>query len=521
MDSTKIKAIIVAVLATFSALYLGITAATAQLEAIAWVTGAVGLIVCLLLGRNIWLLIPFTAALNLTFRVPGQPTALLIGQGLFLGFSVLFLLMRKLPFRLHFTELEWWMVIVTAFVVQVYFRNPVGLNIFGGESVGGRPYAIYAVTLVSCLLMSGIQTGPAQLKWILRLSILGGVANFGLNLFGRFVPSIGFYFGAAGEFTDSDPTGENTPDPGRATRISFLGNAAKNISLWVSVFVSPLATFVKPLWLILLLISLGFAMMSGFRNVIATVGLTYMLGLLYRGGFHHFAASALLGALCIGALAVVNSTNPLPPNAQRALSFLPGTWEEHIRRDAEQSTDWRFEIWEEVLTTDRWISNKWLGDGLGFTTQELRAQLAAKDNELRGVSGFDAHRETILSNGDYHSGPVQTIRTIGYIGLTFLLAAMIRLAMHAHRLIRRFRNTEWFPMTMFVGIPLIIEPIFFVFVFGTFQSGASTLLLGIAMVRLLQTNLSPSEALPHPGREWVPMSVKNRAPNTGAPVSAS
>ena len=39
-DASKLKAIIVAILATFAALYLGIAAATAQIEAIAWVAGA-------------------------------------------------------------------------------------------------------------------------------------------------------------------------------------------------------------------------------------------------------------------------------------------------------------------------------------------------------------------------------------------------------------------------------------------------------------------------------------------------
>jgi hypothetical protein len=284
-------------------------------------------------------------------------------------------------------------------------------------------------------------------------------------------------------------------DPERASRIGFLGSAARDICLWVSAFISPLKAITKPLWLGLILLSLAFAAMSGFRNAIAFIGLTYCMGLLYRGGFIHFAASAVLGCVAVVLLAVANLAFPLPPNAQRALSFLPGTWDQHIVRDAENSIDWRYEVWLEVLTTDRWIANKWIGDGLGFTRQELQAQMALMDTtrQIRTISGFDQQRDFILANADYHSGPVQTIRIIGYVGLAVLLLAMFRLAVHAHHLMRRYRNTHWYPLVLFVGIPCIVYPLFFTFIFGTFQIGAATFMTSAAMVRILQRNLPSPE----------------------------
>lgn len=188
-------------------------------------------------------------------------------------------------------------------------------------------------------------------------------------------------------------------------------------------------------------------------------------------------------------LAAINLVAPLPPNIQRALTFLPGTWEDRYRRDAESSSEWRFEIWREVLTSPRWIENKWLGDGLGFKASELAAQQNMQLGNRASISGFDVHRDAILKSGDYHSGPVQTIRTIGYVGLVFLLIALVRLAVHAHRQIQRCRNTEWFPLALLVGIPLISFPFFFVFVFGGFTTGFTSLFMGYGMVRILEKNL--------------------------------
>lgn len=490
MDSSKIKAIIIVVLAAFAALYLGISAATAQVEAVSWIIGGTTITVCILLGRRIWLLIPFMGVLGLTFRIPGQPTSLLLAQCLFLTFSSLLLLMRRLPYRLRFSELEIWTLLLVLMVLQVYFRNPVGVSIFGGDTVGGRPYAIFGITVLTSLFLFGLAVTPKDLALVFRLTVLGGILNFILFSIGFFVPKVGMLYGAVSGFESNSPGGTNAAGPERASRIGFVGVAAKNFSLWVCCKISPLRAVLHPLWLALIIVSLAFAAWSGYRNTVAAVGLTYICGILYRGGGSQLIASIIVGVSALVLLALVNSMAPLPLNIQRSLSFLPGTWSADVKLDASQSTEWRTELWKEVLFTDRWINNKVLGDGLGFTKKELQTQMdLATKTGVVGISGFDVHRETILSNADYHSGPVQTIRTIGYVGLVILLVAMIRLAVHAHRQILRCRNTEWYPLALLIGIPLIWAPIFFTFIFGSFQIGATGFLLGAAMVRLLQNNL--------------------------------
>ena len=119
--------------------------------------------------------------------------------------------------------------------------------------------------------------------------------------------------------------------------------------------------------------------------------------------------------------------------------------------------------------TDRWIQNKWIGDGLGFSARELAAESTDRKGARAGISGFDAHRESVLASGDYHSGPVSCIRVFGYLGLIVFVLAQIRLAVHAHRQIVRCRDTEWLPLALFTGIPLVYGPVFFVFVFGDFK----------------------------------------------------
>lgn len=491
MDSKKIQFIIIGILATFVALYLGVSAATAQFETIVWVIGSAVLITCISLGRKIWLLIPFMGALGISLRIPGQPDSGLLGLLLVLGFSVPLFLMRKLPLRYAWTELEFWCLIVTLFVVQVYLRNPVGVYLFGGGSVGGKPYIIFAIYLAGGFYLAGLKVPSSDLKWLLRLSIMGGILNLAISILGTFVYSIGSITGAA-QVSDDKLGNEGygkAVDAGATSRIGYLGGFGNNLSLWISAYMSPLRACMRPLWGVLLLLAISAAMMSGFRNSIMSVGFTILLGIMYRSGFSGVVLS-VFGLICgLALLAAINVITPLPPNMQRSLTFLPGTWEERYRRDTKESNEWRFEIWREVLTSKRWIENKWIGDGLGFKASELASQLNMKNTSGLGTSGFEDHREAILKNGDYHSGPVQTIRTIGYIGLIFLLIAQVRLAVQAHRQIQRCRYTEWFPLALLIGIPLVWTPFFFVFVFGTFSGAAASLFLGSGMVRLLENNL--------------------------------
>jgi hypothetical protein len=508
-DSSKLKLIIVAVLALFAALYLGIAAATAQLETIGWVLGGGTLAICILLGRRVWLLIPLMAAVNLGLQIPGQPTTLLLAQALVIGFCTILFLMRRLPYQFQWTELEFWGLIVSLFILQVYMRNPVSVSIFGGDTVGGRGYILYTIAFISALLFCGLRVSHRDLKLFLPLSILGGLCNLAVAIIGIFNPMIAFYTGMANMKSLSQGFENEVIDRKSATRVGYLSTFGNNLSLWICSYISPLKALLRPLWMILMLTSIGVAAMSGFRNSIVSVGIIFTVGIIYRSGFGGMAVSILGGIVGIILLSFANTLYPLPPNIQRALTIVPGTWEQRYKDETKGSTEWRVEIWKEALLSDRWIQNKWLGDGLGFSAAELAAQLNLREGTRAGISGFDAQRENILSNGDYHSGPVSTIRVIGYIGLFFFLIAQIRLAVHAHRQIQRCRGTEWFPLSLFIGIPLIYGPLYFVLIFGDFKSGASAFLLSLSIMRLLENNL-PLPRYVTKRRQLLPLVVKNR-----------
>ena len=508
MDSSKIKLIFFGIVAAFAAIYLGVSAASAQFEAVAWVVGSLTLIACLMMGRSIWLLIPFLAAVNLNLRLPTTPSSLLVAQVLVIGFSFLFFAARRISLRPTLTELEWWMIGLTLMVGQVYVRHPTGVSFAGSDTVGGKAYITYGLTLVSAFYLSWLIIDQKDLKRIFPLVVLGSFINLGIGVLGKLFPIVGYFTGAKFEMSGS-PTGAQ--DSKAASRFLELASFGMKLSLFVASLKNPLRAALNPFWLLAIFISLAAVLYGGFRSGFMAVILTYVVGTWYRGGFVAVLVGSVLGFVAIGVLAVVNSVSPLPPNIQRSLTFLPGTWEQRYIDDAEGSTEWRVEIWIEVLTTDRWIKNKVFGDGLGFSKANLEYVKSLSKMQGTGISGFDLHRETILANGDYHSGPVSTIRVIGYAGLLFLLVFQIRLMILTHRQILRCRGTEWFPLALLIGIPIMYQPVFFHLIFGDFRSEAAGILISCGMIRILQRWLPLPEYSKYRAPVIVPLAVQPRA----------
>ena len=488
MDSQKIKAFIIAALAIFGALYLGIAAATAQLEAVAWVLGGIILTIGFAFGRRIWLLLPLMSGISLVLPLPGSFTTLFLTQLLVLGFLTLLFLTRRLPLELRMTELEWICLLYLCAVIQVYLRNPVGLNIFGGQMVGGKAYFIFGVSFATAAFLSILRIDPNDLKWWVRLSIIGSLANFSLGVAMRLFPSVGYVLGAS---FATDVEKETQQAEGTANRVSFVRGISSTLAIWISSRISPLKACFHPVYGSLILLSLALAAISGFRTQLIDVGLLFLIGIAYRGGFVSVLVSSLMVTAAVALLAVINLISPLPPNVQRALTFLPGTWEERYEEDAANSTEWRVLMWKEALLTDKWIQNKWLGDGLGFSKAELSAIVAANESQQteRTISGLSSGQENFMISGGYHSGPVVTIRTIGYVGLFILFMGYILMMVHAHRQIIRARGTEWFPTVLFLCIPIIAGPISWTFLYGSFDGSAGILVMGCAMVRILERNL--------------------------------
>jgi hypothetical protein len=492
MDSQKIKVILIVFLSAIAAVYLGIAAATAQTVAILWVVGVLGVVFILALGKNVWLLIAAGASLGggLNF-IPGSPKLWWIAMATtaFI-FTLRFAMRRTHEFTWRFNVMDLAILIHIAMLAQAFLRNPVGLSIFGGSAdgmIGGKPYVLHAFAIICYVLLSMVPGNIKTIKTAAIIMISCAFFDGAAGLIGTLVPAVamiglpiysGFSFGVA-------QTGEAAnASEGRVTEGKQVGE-----SLGRAAF-----TLFRPLSTLNPFNLLGFTMMStavlsvlisGFRSAMGYLVIYFVVGSLLRRKIIDIFLASAVAVVGLCSLLFIGTEN-LPHGAKRILTVLPipGLVDEQIKESAENSTDWRVEMWILALTTDRYIHNKMLGDGFGMRKDEMSAAIDAVFGDKRRAAGMDM-QENLMARGSYHGFHVQTIRMTGYVGLFMTLVIMGVFFRHAWSHIQYFKGRPEWGYILYICVPFLIYPFYAMLVFGDYRFGFPDFILMAGFLKML------------------------------------
>ena len=511
MKQNKITIIVTVGLTLLLSLYLGIGAASSQTEVLK-VTGVAVLGAILIgFGRRIWLLVPLTMLSSLSFRwLPGQWRAADLAYLVTILGCVMLFLTRKINYRIRLNFLHFFALLVLLTVVQTYLRNPVGLSIFGSSSVGGRAYFTFAIAVMMCLLFSFLLVGGAELFAFRKFALIGGVFTVAAQWL-SYVPGLALPMTLALGTGNLNFNSESSSS-GMAGRNMAGVDSAKVFTKISVAYVNPMRAFFLNRWTLIVLFAIFGSLISGFRSQVGGAVLVLGIGVLYWQGFMALFVAVFAGVFSLMCLAVFNLMLPLPAEVQRGLSFLPGTWEERYVNEGENSTDWRVEIWEEALFSERWIDNKTMGDGLGFSSKELELQeaMAGGVYQMAGFGSLTSHQVSLLINGDYHSGPVSFVRAVGYVGLAIFGIGLLAVVVASHRLLRSLKGSPYFGVAALICVPAIAHPFIFFFVFGTFAGDISVFFLNVGMIAFLKNNID-FDNLYHDPREVLVAEVPAQA----------
>jgi hypothetical protein len=385
-------------------------------------------------------------------------------------------------------------LILLLYLATCWIRNPVGVQALGSDRVGGRPYFNVVIGMMACWIISQVSVSPRYAN-ILILLICGGQMLEGvLTQLVAWVPEL--YFLLSAHY--SVPTFDLVQDPDKflstlpagegAQRLGYLGAVGTAMVLTLFSWCRPLQ-FLQPRrlhLLVLLLLGLYCVLLSGFRSILAMMIFLALFSSYYWKGRSDVTKLIAIGTFGLLVLIIGNGVFfKLPYPAQRTLSFLPGRWDPIAKADAEQSTKWRVEMWEQMLTTDRYIENRVLGDGFGFRKRDLETMLyfARYGDTSQGQENF-------MISGNVHSGPISAIRYAGYIGLVLILTLQIVLAKKAWRLLFLARGTPFRYLAFFLCSPIVFQPFAFVFIFGAFEMDVPSALFSMGMLHMFENSLA-------------------------------
>lgn len=445
------------------------------------------------LKTNIWVLLPI--GWYLTGRLPWLPLPLSVRDLCFITvifFFTLFFATRALPWRRKLTTLDYLIYINLAYLATVFVRNPVGFWAIQSSMVGGRPYFEIALAFGAYAILSRVQITDfiARLFPFFFVVPAWGVAI--LDVIGRLSPQMGFalnsmYSGVGsrdvvGAFQQEAQLGE--------TRMVGMQNAGISSVLALCAKYNPI-TLISPLYpfrVALLVAAFGAIFLSGYRSVLLFALAAFFLSAVLRGKTKDlWIAAAMMFLAIVILISLQGSVLQLPKTMQRALSWLPGDWDQATVAGAQDSSQWRFDMWEWAWNDDRILRDRTWGQGFGLSIDDMNLIASSIMTGGGGASllgGSD--RENFMIMGSFHSGPLSTIKYIGLVGLALYYPLMCYMALLAWRLCNRARETQGFFLALFVGIPIIYEPFNFVVIFGGLDSNYTQLLFWAGLLNMTQ-----------------------------------
>jgi hypothetical protein len=488
MDSSKIKALIIVVLALCFALYLGIAAVTAQLEVIIWVAGGLFLILCLSLGKHVWVLIPPMVTLQGNINaLPGAPPPWALAALVVAVFYLIRFATRRHNFVFRWDWLDFAIFLQMLAVGQAFLRNPTGLLMLGGDTAGGKSYFVFAAVGLAYACLSVTRPTENAIRWVIYATAAFGIIDGIVAILSDYVPAFaelalriyGVNIGAAvsGQALDLE-------DQRGGLGMSILG---RNLLLALFCLV-PTIRCINPVRLIpfaLTLLGSALTVLSGFRSAVAYFVVLFAAAAIARRRYRDIFLAGVLGTLASIAILASGNLDKLPFGVQRILTVFGADVRSDVLMSAEDSSRDRFEIWEIVLTQKGYIKNKWLGDGFAISAREQQAILDLATRRIETRMGLESFKEKSLATGSYHGFHVETIRRTGALGLACAVFAMAVFFRRGLVLIRHFRGQSLFGPVLYVCLPVMIYLFWSLLVFGSYKVDFPPILIMGGMLKML------------------------------------
>jgi hypothetical protein len=502
ISSNQIVIWVALLLGLLVAVMIGSAVGSSDMRMVAGVIGVIPVaIIFVKLKTNIWVLLPI--GWYLTGRLPWLPIPFTVRDLCFMAvifFFTLFFATRALPWKRKVGLLDYLIYINLAYLAIVFARNPVGFWAMQTSMVGGRPYFEILLAFGAFMILSRVQITDFIAKIFPLFFVIPAWCVAVLDVVGRLVPQTAYPLammysgvgsrGVTSAFEQEAQLGE--------TRMVGMQNAGLSSVLALCAKYNPI-TLISPFYplrAILLGIAFGAIFLSGYRSVLLFAMVAFVLAALLRGRTKDlWVAGAVMLLVVVALISLQGSVLQLPRTMQRALSWLPGDWDQAAVADAEGSSQWRFEMWEWAWNDDRILRDRTWGQGFGLSIDDMNliaSSLIAGGGGGTLLGGSD--RENFMITGSFHSGPLSTIKYIGVVGLCLYYPLMCYMALLAWRLCIRARGTKTFALVLFVGIPIIYEPFNFVVIFGGLDSNYTQLLFWAGLLNLASNYLETVKA---------------------------
>ena len=350
------------------------------------------------------------------FFIKGMPTLWYASVAISLGIIVLEKIIARESAYISVPSVVWPLLAMLALVfLTAKLNGGMGLRSAGSAAYGGKKYIVLIVGLLSYFALVSKPIPPEKARRYAALFILGGLTAIigDLAYFApRWMTPLFWVFPPSGGMA-----ADNAFEIG-VTRLAGVGAFGVVAFMWLIANYGLRGIFLSgKLWRAGLLILMFFAgTMGGFRTslflMIAVLIAAFFAEKIYQTWL---VAPAILGGLCL-ALIIVPTARHLPFTAQRAMAFLPLDLDPDAVAAAQDSTDWRLNMWSGLMEKEV-PDHLWKGKGYAITKDDY--------DEMMGQTAFSqsgsVDQQGLALAGDYHNGMLSLVIPLGVYGVAIFL----------------------------------------------------------------------------------------------------
>ena len=437
MNATAIRNVIVAIVLVLFCILIGSYAAEDKNVSVFMVTGIVGFIFMVVLGRRSWVLLYLLPPVFvfLPLGILGKLPAGFLVAGFVLAYWTLMWIMGYVQFKWRaLPALDAIVLALFLYYLLTFYWHPVSINELGieAEYVGGKEYAWCVLAVVYYVTLSSIPCSYDALYSVLRktMYLVVGVTVF---------VAISGLFGMVAAGSLGEAAGNS-----RFTLFSELGVVVFLIAFSKKSFHEIMAS---PKYLAIMLFCCAAVVISGWRERLVAFGVI-VLALCYIK--RELAYIIFLGVAAYGSLLYLSEEKVVeeyfPFGMQRTLSIFPGVQiKDEVRRGTEDSSEWRKVMWRWALDPRTgYIKDYVWGDGFGQAVSDLNRYNVSL---MRGSTIF-GNQEDFAYTGTWHNGPILAVHRTGIVGLALITITFLYGAFLITRVCRAYRGTPMFMLAV-------------------------------------------------------------------------
>ena len=365
----------------------------------------------LLNSHRLLLILSWNAAVD-AFFLPGQPALWIVLAFVSLFFSIAQSALKRNARFITVPFLTWPLVILGIIVViTAIARGGIGLRSFGSDMIGGKKYVTVMGAIVGYFALSCQAIPKKRAVLYATLFFLMGTTAAICDLI--YVGGPGFYWLYYAFPPELARLQAMSDYLGPQSVFRLEGVAWSSVAFCCFMLVRfgarGVLDFRRPWRIIIFLLAVVAGLFGGFRSRLFLIGMFFIAQFCLEGLWKtRWLPILLAGSLLIGAV-VLSVAEKLPNSVQRTLSFLPVKVDPSVKKDAEDSTLWRLEMWGVIWPeVPRYL---WLGKGYTFSASDFYL------TEMAQAWGLAKDYESMVVVAEYHNGWFSAMIPLGIWGL--------------------------------------------------------------------------------------------------------